>query len=109
MSRLLEMVEEKAHQRTITVTTYKAGSGKAVVEGRLVDRRFKENFLLTGEKISSGEIHDMIVRLLVDTKSLTIEDVEVELVRIPRPGCSKLYDSLSVIKGSGSPKDSRSR
>ncbi|MGO9144853.1 MAG: DUF2889 domain-containing protein [Desulfomonilia bacterium] len=99
MSRLLEMVEEKAHQRTITVTTYKAGSGKAVVEGRLVDRRFKENFLLTGEKIPSGEIHDMIVRLLVDTKSLTIEDVEVELVRIPRPECSELYDSLSVIKG----------
>ena len=33
MSGLLEMVEEKAHQRTITVTTYKAGSGKAVIEG----------------------------------------------------------------------------
>jgi hypothetical protein len=99
MSRLLEMVEEKAHQRTITVTTYKAGPGKAVVEGRLVDRRFRENFLLTGEKIPVGDFHDMIVRILVDTTGLIIEDVEVELVKVPRQECSELNDSLSVIKG----------
>jgi len=99
MSRLLEMVKEKAHQRTITVATYKAGSGKAVVEGRLVDRRFCDNFLLTGEKIPAGDFHDMIVRLLVDIKSQTIEDVEVELVKVPRPECSELSDSLSIIKG----------
>ena len=99
MSRLLEIVEEKAHQRTITVTTYKAGPGKAVVEGRLVDRRIKENFLLTGEKSPAGDFHDMIVRLLIDTPGLTIEDVEVELVKVPREECSELYDSLSVIKG----------
>lgn len=99
MSRLLEMVEEKAHQRTITVTTYKAGSGKAVVEGRLVDHRLMENFLLTGERIPPGDIHNMIVRLLIDTTSLMIEDVEVELVKVPRPECFELHDSLSVIKG----------
>ena len=99
MSRLLEMVEEKAHRRTITVTTYKAGPDKAVVEGRLVDSRFRENFLLTGEKIPVGDFHDMIVRILVDTTSLTIEDVEVELIKVPRRECSELYDSLSVIKG----------
>lgn len=99
MSRLLEMVDENAHQRAITMTTYKAGPGKAVVEGRLVDRRFRENFLLTGEKRPVGEIHDMIVRLLVDTALLTIEDVEVDLVKVPRQECSELHDSLSVIKG----------
>jgi hypothetical protein len=99
MSRLMEMVEEEAHQRMIEVTTYKAGPGKVVVEGRLVDRRFRENFLITGEKRPVGEIHNMIVRLLVDIASLTIEDVEVNLVKVPREECSDLYDSLSVIKG----------
>jgi hypothetical protein len=99
MSRLLELVEEKAAQRTITVTTYKAGPGKAVVEGTLVDRRFRENFLLSGEKKPAGDFHDMIVRLLVDAKTLVIEDVEVELVKVPRQECRELRDSLSVIKG----------
>jgi hypothetical protein len=99
MSRLLEMVEEKAHQRAITITTYKAGVGKAVIEGKLVDHRLMENYLLTGEKILAGDIHNMIVRLLIDTTSLMIEDVEVELVKVPRPECTELYNSLSVIKG----------
>ena len=99
MSRLLDMVDKKAHQRSITVTTYKAGVGKAVVEGRLVDHRFMENFLLTGDKIPAGDIHNMIVRLLIDTTSPMIEDVEVELIKVPRPECTELYDSLSVIKG----------
>lgn len=99
MSRLLEMVEDQAHQRTITVTTHKAGAGRAVIEGRLTDRRNRENYLLTGEKLPAGDIHDMIVRLLVDTESLTIEDVEVELVTVPRHECLELRDSLSGIKG----------
>lgn len=99
MIKLMELVEEKASKRTITVTTHKAGPGKAVVEGRLVDQRFRENFLLTGEKRPAGEFHDMIVRFLVNTSHLTIEDVEVELVKVPRQECSTLYDSLSIIKG----------
>lgn len=99
MSRLTAMAKEKAHRRTISVTTYEAGPGKSVVEGRLTDRRFVENYLLTGQKMPAGDIHDMIVRLLVDTASLTIEDVEVELVSVPRPECCELRESLSVIRG----------
>ncbi len=99
MSRLLDMVEEKAAQRTITVTTYKAHGGKAVVEGRLVDCRFRDNFLLSGERRPAGDFHDMIVRLLVDITTQAIEDVEVELVKIPRQECAQTDNSLSVIKG----------
>jgi hypothetical protein len=99
MSRLMEMVEEEAHQRMIAVTTYKAGPGKVVVEGRLVDQRFKENFLITGEKRPVGEIHNMIVRLLVDIARLTIKDVEVNLVKIPREECMDICNSLSILKG----------
>lgn len=99
MSRLLDMAGDRAHQRTITVTTYQAGPGKAVVEGRLVDRRFSESFLLSGEKKPAGDFHDMIVRFLVDAPGMTIEDVEVEFVEVPRHECTGLHDSLSVIKG----------
>lgn len=99
MSRLLDMVEEKSAQRTVTVTTYKAHGGKAVIEGRLVDCRFKDNFLLSGERKPAGDFHDMIVRLLVDIATQAIEDVEVELVKIPRQECAETEDSLSVIRG----------
>lgn len=99
MSRLLAMAEEKAAQRTITVTTYKARSGRAVIEGRLVDCRFRDNFLLSGEMKPAGDFHDMIVRLLVDIATQTIEDVEVELVTVPRQECAEIDESLSVIKG----------
>jgi hypothetical protein len=99
MSKLKDMAEEKASQRTITVTTYKAGHGRAIVEGKLMDQRFRENFLLTGDKRPAGEFHDMIVRFLVNTSHLTIEDVDAEIIKVPRQECSKLYDSLAVIKG----------
>lgn len=99
MSGILELITEKAHQRTITIKTHKAGHDKVVVEGRLIDNRCIESFLLSGEKMPVGDFHDMIVRLLVDTKDLTIEDVEVELIKVPRQECLDLKNSLSIIKG----------
>jgi len=99
MSRLMQMTEEKAHDRTITISTYPAGEGHAVVEGRLVDRRLRDNYLVTGEKRPAGEIHHMVIRLLVRTDTLVIEDVETDLVAVPRTECNAVRDSLAVIKG----------
>ncbi len=99
MSRLMQMVAEKAHERTITMATYPAGENKVVIEGCLVDRRLKDYYLATGEKRPAGDIHNLIVRLLVETANLTIEDVEVELVAVPRDECSAVSGSLDVIKG----------
>jgi hypothetical protein len=99
MSRLMQMAAEKAHDRTITISTCPAGEGHAIVEGRLVDRRLRDYFLVTGEKRPAGEIHHMVIRLLVRTDTLVIEDVEVDLVAVPRAECNMVRDSLSVIKG----------
>ncbi|MBP7738253.1 MAG: DUF2889 domain-containing protein [Spirochaetes bacterium] len=99
MSKLMALAGEKAHERTITMATYPAGDTRVVVEGRLVDRRLKDYYLATGEKKPAGDIHHMIVRLLVEITSLTIEDVELELVAIPRDECSAVRGSLDVIKG----------
>jgi len=95
----MELFNKKVHQRTITVTKYKAGPGKAVVEGRLVDQQFRENFHITGEKRPAGKLHHIIVRLLFDIAHLTIEEIELELLKEPRQECSDLHDSLSAIKG----------
>lgn len=99
MSNLMKMAGKKAHERTITMATYPAGEGRVVVEGRLVDRRLGDYYLVTGEKREAGDIHHMVIRLLVRTDDLTIEDVELELVSVPRAECAAVRDSLAVIKG----------
>ena len=81
------------------MATYPAGEGRVVVEGRLVDRRLRDYYLVTGEKREAGDIHHMVIRLLVRTDDLTIEDVELELVSVPRAECAAVRDSLAVIKG----------
>ncbi|OHD66439.1 MAG: hypothetical protein A2176_06845 [Spirochaetes bacterium RBG_13_51_14] len=70
-----------------------------VVEGRLVDRRLKDYYLVTGERRPAGEIHHMVVRLLIETAGFTIQDVEVDLVSVPRDECAEVGNSLDVIKG----------
>ncbi len=99
MSRFMAMAGDKAHERTITMATYPVGDDKVVVEGRLVDRRLREYYLATGEKKPAGDIHNLIVRLLVENRSLTIEDVEVELIAVPRDECQAVTGSLDAIKG----------
>ena len=100
MSGMMDRVmKDKAHERTITVATYPAGEGRVVVEGRLVDRRMSDYYLVTGEKKPAGDIHNMVIRLLVNTADMKIEDVEVDLDAVPRRECSEVRDSLSAIKG----------
>lgn len=99
MSRLMQMADGKAHERTITITTYPAGAEKVIVEGRLVDRRLKDYYLVTGEKRPAGEIHHMAVRLLVETLGFSIEDVEVDLIEVPREECAEVRNTLECIRG----------
>ena len=99
MSRLFDIAREKAHQRTITITTYPAGQDKILIEGVLIDRRFTENYLITGEKRPVGNFHHMVILLLVNSVSMRIEDVDVELITTPRDECKKIKDSLNAIKG----------
>lgn len=99
MSRLHDLAGEKTQQRTITIGTYPAGEDNILIEGILVDRRFKENYLITGEKRPVGEFHHMRILFLVNSMSMRIEDVEVEMITIPRDECMKIKESLIAIKG----------
>ena len=99
MSRLLAIADEKAQKREITITSYSAGLDKVVMEGTLIDRRFTENYLLTGEKRPVGVFHHMVLRLLINKLSRRIEDVEVKFVKVPRDDCEKIKDSFDSLKG----------
>ncbi len=99
MSGMMKGAGDRAHERTITITTHEAGRDRVVVEGRLVDNRLNEYYLVTGEKRPPGEIHHMAVRLLIETKGFIIEDVEVDLMHVPREECREMRNSLEGIRG----------
>jgi hypothetical protein len=54
---------------------------------------------MTGEKFPSGAIHHMAIRLLVNCSNLLIEDIDVDLISIPREACRETIGCLTPIKG----------
>jgi hypothetical protein len=90
---------KKVHTRTIDVTTYGYDGQRIIVEGLLKDDRFQESHVITGETFPSGVVHHMAIRLLVSCSNLLIEDIEVDLISIPREACRETIDCLAHIKG----------
>ena len=90
---------KKLHSRNIEITTYDYYGQRIIVEGFLKDDRFQESHVITGEKIPSGAIHHMSIRLLVNCSNLLIEDLDVDLISVPREACRETIGCLSPIKG----------
>ena len=90
---------KKYHTRTIEVSTYEYDEQRLVIEGCLTDHRLQEFHLATGEKRSPGILHRMIIRLLVDKKTLDIEDLHVEMPDVPREECLETINSLEPVRG----------
>jgi hypothetical protein len=78
---------QKIHARKIEVSTYSYDEQRIIVEGFLRDDRFQNSYLMTGEKFPQGVIHHMAIRLLINCSNLLIEDVDVELIAVPREIC----------------------
>jgi len=90
---------KKLHTRNIEVTTYDYDGQRIIVEGILKDDRFQDSYLMTGEKFPRGAIHHMAIRLLVNCSNIMIEDVDVEMISVPREVCREAVDCLAQIKG----------
>lgn len=90
---------DRVHSRDITMTTYSVDDDHILLEGRLHEKRCKDNFLFTGEKKPSGDLHDMSIRMLIKIPELQIEDIEVVMTTFPRDDCPDIKNSLDAIKG----------
>jgi hypothetical protein len=90
---------KKIHTRDIKVTTYDYDGQRIIVEGILKDNRFQESHVITGEVFPRGVVHHMAVRLLVNCSNLLIEDVDADLMTVPREVCRENIDCLAPIKG----------
>jgi hypothetical protein len=90
---------KKLHTRKIEVTTYNYDGLRIIVEGVLKDERFQEAYTITGQTLPAGVIHHMGIRLLINCSNLLIEDVDVDLISMPREVCRETSASLAPIKG----------
>lgn len=89
----------KLHTRKMEIATYEYDRQRIIVEGFLQDDRLQLTHSLTGEKFSPGIIHHMSIRLLINCSNFVIEDVDVDLIAVPRDVCRETLQSLQPIKG----------
>jgi hypothetical protein len=99
MQSIWQSKGKKVHTRNIEVTTYEYDGQRIIIEGFLKDDRFQESHMITGETFPSGVIHHMAIRLLVNCSNLLIEDIDVDLISVPREVCRETIDCLAPIKG----------
>jgi len=99
MSRLLKLAEDCAHRRSIEIATYPTKDDHIVTHGRLTDVRLKDYYKFTGERVSSGTLHDMEIILLLKTPRLIIEEIEIIIKTVPREDCFLMEKSLDPIIG----------
>lgn len=91
--------KQKIHTRKIDIATYEGLGDTVVVEGILKDDRLFETYRPSGEKIASGTIHHMIIRLNVKLPQLVVEDIEVEMPTLPEKICMETLECLEPAKG----------
>ena len=91
--------ENRIHQRVLDMSSYALDDEKILVEGSLMDERFRPIFELSGQKREAGVIHHMVIRLLVGGVPLRILDAEAEMPHVPLPLCVTTRESVKKIIG----------
>ncbi|PKN19740.1 MAG: hypothetical protein CVU71_05035 [Deltaproteobacteria bacterium HGW-Deltaproteobacteria-6] len=99
MQTVWESKGRKIHTRKIEVSTYEYDGQRIIVEGLLKDDRYQETHAVTGETFPRGVIHHMGIRLLINCSSLMIEDIDVDLIAVPREACRETIECLAPIRG----------
>jgi hypothetical protein len=99
MQTIWESKGRKVHTRKIEVSTYEYDGQRIIVEGVLKDDRYQDTHAVTGETFPRGVIHHMGIRLLINCSSLLIEDIDVDLIAVPREACRETLECLAPIKG----------
>ncbi len=99
MSVLDKKKGKKIYTRDINVATYEYDDNNIIVEGVLKDDRLCPTYTLLGRKQPSLTLHHMVVRMLVDSYSFIIKEIETEMPEAPEEECPETMKSLDKIKG----------
>jgi Protein of unknown function (DUF2889) len=90
--------ERKIHTRNIEISTYDYDEKHIVVEGILKDDILIPIYV-SGKKHQPHSPHHMIIQMLIESSSLIIQEVNVEMPGIPYEWCKETAESLDQIKG----------
>jgi hypothetical protein len=90
---------EKIHARIIDISTREYDAERIIVEGFLKEDRYLDTHTITGETLPRGTIHHMVIRLLVNCSTFVIEDLDMELISVPRDFCRETMGFLAPVKG----------
>ena len=91
--------DDKVHTRDIQIATYAYDDAHIIVEGELNDNRIIPNFSHTGELFPPGNIHHMLIRLLIEIESIRIVQVEIEMPGIPHQECPETIPIFAKLEG----------
>jgi len=90
------LVSTPVHERSVTIRSYDLGSHKILMEGRLVDNRFRpgsRDDYFIGSKI----IHDLTVRLVIQGPDLVICEASGAMNRHPHEECPETLPGFSEL------------
>jgi len=99
MSLLDQCSKKNIHNRNIDISTYAWDAEHVLLVGELKEQRYVGFIDFVGQRKEPGIYHHMKIELLIDSKTMTIKDVAVSMLRIPRDDCSAMAASLDQIKG----------
>jgi len=100
MGLLKNCKSDKIHSRNISISTYERNEESIIVEGKLKDETLKSHInLSSGKRLRPCTVHHLIIWMLVEGLSLTIKDIDVEMIRVPYKQCLETIKSLDKIKG----------
>lgn len=87
----------KIHTRKIEISTYEYDEENIVVEGILKDDILIPMYV-SGEEQEPHTPHHMVIQMLIESSSLTIRDINVEMSTVPYEWCKETLGSLDPIK-----------
>ena len=89
----------KIQRRNIDITSAECGDTHILVCGELSDHRLVPTTDLKGKPRKAGVVHQLRISIKVEIRTLTIEDIEAQMLHFPHEECSQMHRCVDKIKG----------
>jgi hypothetical protein len=90
-------MKKLVHTREISMRTSDLGDHHILVEGNLIDHRYRPN--LAGASEESELVHHMVIRLKVKGPGMLIEQAEATMPHHPREECPEVLPWIRNLEG----------
>ena len=89
-------MKKLVHTREISIQTFDLGDHTILVEGGLIDHRYRPRFNEVSEEPEL--VHHMVIRLKVKGPGMVIEQAEATMPHHPREECPECFPGSGIWK-----------